>query len=325
MQRFLRSTRTTTKDSNGPPGWMPRLALVCAAVAAVAAATPARACSVCGCGDPLLTSSDPAAITGLLRLQVDAEYLRVDAGNETQSGYTDELTQWSYRFNAVYRPSDTLSVIATVPVVNKDMSMTGMGTSMSMSDVTSLGDVELAARYAVWRSVDLGIGRVQELALSAGTSTPTGPNGLRAAGERIDEHGQPGAGSWGPFAGLHYRFEQGSWLAFASLSGRMHTENGYGYTYGSALLWSVHGQYFPVKRLALDLGIDGRLAAADEHSGGTVVNTGGTVLSAAPGVYFNAVGGAWLFVRGQIPFYKRFLGEQGQLPSVVTGIQYQVL
>jgi hypothetical protein len=54
------------------------------------------------------------------------------------------------------------------------------------------------------------------------------------------------------------------------------------------------------------------------------VNTGGTVLAAAPGVYFNALGGAWLFVRGQIPFYESFRGEQDQLPSVVTGVQYQL-
>ena len=45
----------------------PRGALLWA-LAAVALAVPAaaRACSVCGCGDPLLTSSDPAAIVGVV-------------------------------------------------------------------------------------------------------------------------------------------------------------------------------------------------------------------------------------------------------------------
>ena len=302
-----------------------RLAVLASVAAgALTIARPTRACSVCGCGDPLLTSSDPAAITGRLRLQLDMEYLRIDAGNEADPSFTDELTQWSYRLNAVYRPTDALSLTATLPVVNKAMRMVGGGTSTSTSDATGLGDVELAARYALWRGVALGIGRVQEVALSAGTSMPTGPNDLRSGGERIDEHGQPGTGSWGPFAGVHYRFEQGSWLGFASLSGRVRSENGFGYTYGSALLWSAHGQYFPTRRLALDLGLDGRYAAADKDSGETVVNTGGTVLSAAPGVYLNARGGAWLFVRGQIPFYKNFRGEQDQLPSVTTGVQYQL-
>jgi hypothetical protein len=77
--------------------------------------------------------------------------------------------------------------------------------------------------------------------------------------------------------------------------------------------------------------VDGRYAAKDRATGtdgvvdDAVVNTGGTVLSAAPGVYFNAIGTAWIFVRAQIPFYKSLHGEQDVLPSVVTGIQLQVL
>jgi hypothetical protein len=299
------------------------LALV-AAVASLLVPARAEACSVCGCGDPLLTSSDPAAITGQLRLQLDTEYLRVDAGNEADPTMTDQLTQWSYRFNAVYRPFEALSLTATLPVVSKAIRTVGGGTSTPTSDVTGLGDVEVAARYALWRGVDLGVGRVQELAVTAGTSMPTGPNDLRADGERIDEHGQPGTGSWGPFAGVAYRFEEGRWVGFGSVSGRVHSTNGFQYTYGPAALWSVHGQFFPVRRIALDLGVDGRHAAADQAAGQPVENTGGTVIAAAPGVYFNATGAAWLFVRGQVPFYKRFRGEQDQLPSVITGLQYQI-
>src|SRR5512139_3298851 len=89
------------------------------AAALLAAPPPARACSVCGCGDPLLTSSDPAATNGRLRFQFDTEYLRVDAGSETEAGVTDQLAQWSYRLNAVYRPLEALSLTATLPVVSK--------------------------------------------------------------------------------------------------------------------------------------------------------------------------------------------------------------
>jgi hypothetical protein len=301
-----------------------RTGALAAILAALASPAPAHACSVCGCGDPLLTSTDPAAITGQLRLQLDTEYLRMDSGNEANPALTDQLTQWSYRFNVVYRPTDALSLTATLPVVSKSMRTVGGGTSTLTSDVTALGDVEVGARYAVWRSIRLGVGRVQELALTAGTSAPTGPNDLRSGGVRIDEHGQPGRGSWSPFAGIHYRLEQGRWLGFASVAGRVSTENGFGYRYGPAILWSLHGQYFPTRRVVLDLGIDGRAAAADRSSGETVVNTGGTVLAAAPGVYVNAAGRAWLFVRGQIPFYKDFLGRQDQFPSIVTGLQYEV-
>jgi hypothetical protein len=310
------------------------LLLGAAALAALLVSAPARACSICGCGDPLLAASDPAAITGQLRLQLDTEYLRVDAGTDGQPGFTDKLTQWSYRFNVVYRPIESLSLTTTVPLVTKSIHTVGGGADVTGSDLTGLGDVEVGARYTLWRSINLGSRRVHELAVTAGTSLPTGGHDAKnAGGDLIDPHGQLGTGGWGPFVGLAYLFEQDSWLAFASVSGRLRTEATYfdttKYKFGDALLWSVHGQYRPVRSVALDLGIDGRYArkdratAADGTVDDAVVNTGGTVLSAAPGVYFNAFGGAWLFVRGQIPFYKSLYGEQNALPSVTTGVQFQ--
>jgi hypothetical protein len=302
-----------------------RISRAALAAAALAAATPALPCSVCGCGDPLLSASDPAATTGRMRVQLDVEYLRMDAANEEDPAVTDRLDQWSYRLNGVYRPTEDLALSVTVPLVTKTMSMRDAAGSMPTSDATGLGDVEVAVRWAPWRSVSLGTGRVQELALSAGTSTPTGANDVHAEGVRIDEHGQPGTGAWGPFAGVHYRYEQGRWLGFASLSGRVRTVNGFDYRYGSAALWSVHGQYVPTRRVVLDLGVDGRFAAADVSASEKVPNTGGTVLSLAPGVYVNAVGGAWLFVRGQIPVYEDLFGRQDVFPSVSAGVQLQTM
>ncbi len=303
-------------------------------VMSVVTAPPASACSVCGCGDPLLAANDPAAITGRFRLQVDSEYLRVDAGTDGRPGFTDQLTQWSYRFNAVYRPIDELSLTATVPLVSKSIHMVGGGADVTSSSLTGVGDVDLGARYAIWTSVDLGARRVQQVALSAGTAIPTGAHDATTAdGTLVDPHGQLGTGGWGPFAGVHYRFEQGDWLGFASLSYRLRTEASYvdssKYKFGDALLWSAHGQYRPMGAVALDLGLDGRYAKADRATDpdGTVTdgvgNTGGTVLSVAPGVYFNAGGSVWLFMRGQVPVYKHLLGEQDVKPSVAAGVQFQ--
>jgi hypothetical protein len=306
----------------------------------LASMSSAKACSICGCGDPLLAASDPAAITGLLRLQLDTEYLRIDAGTDGMPGYTDQLTQWSYRLNAVVRPSSRLSLIATVPVLDKTIHTVGGGTDETASHLTGLGDAELGARYALWRSINFGWGRVQEIALAGGLMMPTGSSGAKTTDSTgtaipVDPHGQLGTGGWGPFLGLHYRFEQGQWLGFADVSYRMRTTGSYfdgsKYKFGDAALWSAHGQYRPIAALAVDLGIDGRYARIDEatapgNSGaGTVDNTGGLVLSAAPGVYFNAMGAFWIFARGQIPFYKDLFGEQDVHPSVAFGLQYQVL
>ena len=300
----------------------------------------ADACSLCGCGDPLLAASDPAAITGKLRVQLDSEYLRVLAGTDNQPGYTDTLTQWSYRFNAVYRPISRLSLMATVPLLDKSIRTAGPGLNQLDSSLFGLGDVELAARYAPFRAVDFADRRVQEIGVSVGSAFPTGSNGasrtdLPGSVSPVDPHGQLGTGGWGPFAGLHYRFEQADWLAFADLSYRVRTTGSYfdgsKYKFGDALLWGLHAQVRVRATLAFDVGVDGRYAHADRAvaADGTarepVENTGGTILSAAPGVFFNATGGLWVFARGQVPFYKNLFGEQDVKPSVAMGLQYQVL
>ncbi len=315
------------------PALRPALGLVAALV--LAGSPPAQACSICGCGDPLLAASDPAAITGGLRLQLDTEYLRVDAGTDGRPGFTDQLSQWSLRLNAVYRPVEPLSLFATLPLQKRTIRTVGGGTRTTASSLTGIGDVEVGARYALWSTVNFGARRVQELALSAGSSLPTGRDDARdAEGALVDPHGQLGTGGFGPFAGIHYRFEQADWIAFADLSYRIRTEAAYPdhskYRFGNAVLWSLHTQYRPVPRLALDLGLDGRHARADRavDADGTVLsnveNTGGTVISVSPAVYGQVTGRLWLFVRAQVPVLQHLAGRQDVKPTYTTGMQFQV-
>jgi hypothetical protein len=295
-----------------------RLAAVAAGLVGLAPA--AYACSVCGCGDPLLDASDPAATTGRLRLALDTEYLDVDAGNEEDPSLVDHLKQYTLKLQAVYAPVDRLSLVATLPFTRKDLSTAGL----TSSDLSGLGDVEFAARYTLLDIPNLAAQRRQTFAVSAGTSLPTGSNSATDANGRIDEHGQLGTGAWGPFAGLHYRVEQGPWIGSASVSARLHSMNSFHYKYATAAMWSVHGQYRPIARVALDLGVDGRWAGQDRDELGLVDHTGGTVLAIAPGAYFHVGGGLWLSARAQLPFYTDLVGNQSIGPTVVAGMQYQV-
>jgi hypothetical protein len=300
---------------------------VLAAVVVAAVAPRAEACSVCGCGDPLLAASDPAAVNGGMRLQLDAEYLTVSAANHDAPALLDTLRQYTVRLNAVYSPLPGLSFIGVLPYTRKDLATSGI----TASEVSGLGDVEVGARLTLLDRPDFGARRRNSLAVSAGTSLPTGSNDARLAGNRVDEHGQIGTGAWGPYAGLHYWFEQDRVTLFASLTGRLRTTSALGYQYGNALLWSVHGHYFLARSLVLAAGVDGRHAAADvQHPAanpshghaGTIDDTGGTVLAASPGVYWNASGPFWLVMRGQIPFWSDLRGVQSVGPTVVAGVQY---
>ena len=300
--------------------------LAALALAALAAPRGARACSVCTCGDPLVAAAEGQGEDDTVRLALDGEYLFQKAGIEGEPGSTDVLDQYTLRLTGVYSPTEALNVVASAPFVRKKMTTEHpVGPTTATSDRTGLGDVELGARWFVLDRVDFGARRRIGLALSAGTSLPTGENDAWASGARIDEHGQLGTGGWGPYAGASLRIRQDpSWSALVSVSGRVRTENGAGYRYGSALLFTAQAQWSPVERVALGLALEGRDAGRDRDGGAWVGNTGGLVLAATPSVYLDLFRGVWLSARAQLPFFSRLSGEQEIGPTFVAGVSYRV-
>jgi hypothetical protein len=47
-------------------------------------------------------------------------------------------------------------------------------------------------------------------------------------------------------------------------------------------------------------------------------------VSLSPGIYYNAAGGLWLFLRGQLPVATHLYGEQKVGATAATGVQYLV-
>jgi hypothetical protein len=303
----------------------------CAAAAALLLAllgpAPAAACSVCACGDPLVSAAEGPGRGGDLRLALEAEYLTQHAGSEGDPASTDLLDQYTLRLTAVYSPVDPLNLVLSIPLVRKKLwTEPSAGPAVPTSDLTGLGDVEVGARLFVLDAVDFAAQRRQGVAVSAGTSIPTGPDDARdASGQLVDQHGQLGTGAWGPYAGVSYRFRQDPWSALLSISGRLRTENAHGYRYGNALLWTAQAQWSPLAWLALGLGVDGRDAAQDQEHGAPVENTGGLVLAATPSAYVELFQGLWLTVRAQLPFLTHLVGDQWVGPTVSAGLAYQVL
>jgi hypothetical protein len=299
-----------------------RAALAVAAVAALALA-PSRgeACSVCACGDPLLDASDPAALAGPLSLSLDAETLDVSSASDALPGEQDRLRQSTLRLQGVWRAMARTTLVATVPLTRKVIRTAGV----VRSDVTGLGDVEIAARQTLLQRTSFRLRMVQELAVSAGSSLPTGPSDLTVDGQPIDPHGQTGTGAFGPFAGLHYRVARDDLALSASVGGRLRNENGEGYRYGEALTWTLHGQWRPRAWVAVDLGLDARHAAQDRELGVAVPHTGGTVIAFAPAAHLKVAGGLWLSARAQLPAVTNLQGTQSVGPVVVAGFSYEVL
>lgn len=300
---------------------MLRLLVPAALFGGLLAPAAALACSVCGCGDPLVAAGDAMPVSGNFRVALEAEGLTATAASDEDPIATESVTQYTLKPVAVYSLLGRLNLVLQVPVVRKDWALSG-GAEPESHDGIGLGDLDLGARYFVWQHTDMAAGRRQNAAVTAGTSLPTGSNNAQENGARIDDHAQLGTGSFGPYAGLLYSFHQDPWNASVNVSGRLHTANGYGYRYAPALMWTARGTFRPWERLAFSVALDGRLAGRDDLGGEEQVNTGGLVLAATPGVSVGIAGDLWLHAQAQVPVYTALSGTQSVGPVFAVSLQY---
>jgi hypothetical protein len=291
------------------------------AAAALVAAAPhaAFACSVCGCGDPLVDVSDSVPYAVPLRVAVDFELLTATAASDEDPAAEESVTQVTVRPVVVYSPIESVNLVLQLPIVSKAWTLTGDGED----GVThaGLGDIDVGARWFFFEKTDFDTQSRQALGLTGGITLPTGANGATEAGVRLDDHAQLGTGAFGPYLGLSYAYHRDPWNLFTTVMGRVRTRNSYGYHYGDALQWGVRGDYRILDGLAVELGVDGRYAAFDTLDDEDQTNTGGLVLAAAPGLAVNVVDDLWLRARVQIPFVTSLHGNQTVGPTYFASVQ----
>ncbi|HSN15793.1 MAG TPA: hypothetical protein VLT61_14265, partial [Anaeromyxobacteraceae bacterium] len=244
-------------------------------------AHPARS-NCCVFEDPLVAVSDVAARNGALRLSLDAESSASSAGMDAMPGLRHEVEQTTLRLVAVYSPVELLNVVLVAPMARREWRAVEGGMPSDSGAQTGLGDVDLGVRYAFWRrvrfiprSVDDVAVRAEVLALSAGTSLPTGDDDAARQGRRLDQMLQVGSGAWGPYLGLTYRWRQEAWDLVLSGSGRLRTRSVSGYRYGSAAYLGGEVQYLAIERVTLGLGLDARAAGRDLDGGDEIRSSGG--------------------------------------------------
>jgi hypothetical protein len=285
---------------------------------------PANACSVCDSGDPLAPAGTAKLDAGQSQIALSYEYLTARARSHDDPLFVEELTQMTLRPVFVFSPWEPLSAVVQVPIVYKNFSETTAGYSPNRTRPTGLGDVDLGVRVFLLSHKDFDRNSWHRFGVSLGSTLPTGRNDAQANGFRIDDHAQLGTGAFTPYAGLIYSFSQDPWNFFCTVHAKRPLENGYGYRYGSALLWSFAVEYRAIDRLSLGLGFDGRYALRDIHDRITVSNTGGLVAAAAPMVKFNVYDTLWLTARAQLPFATHLFGEQSVGPTLMVGVQYTI-
>jgi hypothetical protein len=306
-------------------------ALAAAAAALLLTASAARA-SCCIFEDPLLSIGDVAARGGHLRVALETEVLSSGAAMDGHDGMAmrEAIRQATLRTIAVYSPLERLNLVAAVPFSRRDWRVSGGEMPGGGATLDGLGDVDVGARIALWRRVAfvpdrerIAVTRVQAVAVSVGTSLPTGENGARSGGVRLDEHAQLGTGAWGPYAGLVYRRQREPWAFAVSASARVRTENAHGYRFGSAVLASAGLEHELLPRMTGGLGADVRFGAPDARRGHRLANTGGLLVSATPSVAVGLGGRVRAQVRAQLPVLQRLRGDQRAGAGFVAGMSWE--
>ncbi len=282
---------------------------------------PVRACSVCGCDDPLVAVGDSSPNAGAVRLALSLSVVTASARSDDDPTVTETLTRTALIPTFVYSPLSRLNLVLSVPFLRNRYRAASSDQQIAAT-LWGVGDAELSARYFLWNDLDLAARRRQRLAVSVGSSLPTGRNDTTQAGERLDEHAQLGRGELGPYVAVLYAFHQDPWNFSVDTTARTFTTNHYDYRYGSAVLWNAAMQFRIVERVVLDAGINGRYAERDRQSGEPQENTGGFVLQAVPGASLQLADELWLKARVELPFVKQLFGVQTLGPTYLALVQW---
>ena len=250
--------------------------MIAAALALFLGAAPrARACPMCGCGDPTITAMGiEKPYQNRVRLGLDERF-----GGHTSGDPSYAETTWSLRSTLIasWSPIPRLTVEGLLPLVAEWIDVP----SQPMRRAVGLGDAEVLVRGVVWR--DRAFSPSHLLSVVGGIKTPTGPRAYDADGYPVPDDDQPGSGSWDPEAGASYAYYTERFTAFSSALYRLTTPGRNGYQHGQTVAATAGLQFQGASWIAAALSADFRWAAADTFRGGSdVPNTGGAMLALTP-------------------------------------------
>jgi len=190
--------------------------------------------------------------------------------------------------------------------------------------INGLGDLELSGRVLVAR--DKSFAAHHLLWATAGLKLPTAPRLKDDLGFPYADDDQPGSGSWDPFFGATYAWYSGAlWSAYASASYRYTTAGWHGYRRGMQVGWNAAVQAQPWNWGALQLFADGNWMAADRlGTGGTMPNTGGTVMRFGPALIYSPRVDLMVRLSASVPLVQAQYGVQRDGPQATLSLIWDI-
>ncbi len=327
----------------------PKLAVAAGFVLLLAAAPPARGCSICRCGDPTFNALGTDVYKeGAFRVSLDWERFDKEQGILAEEGAaakalprfssprfsSDEdlgreavienrfTTGFSYTFG------ERVVAVARIPWSSRHTSTVGAAapTDGGPNESRDLSDPDIYALVRLWSSdFTGGLGRRAWLSALGGVKTAWGKNDLTSGGVRLDEHLQPGTGSTDWFGGLSglYLLDHSSSL-FASFQLRRTGTNDFDYRYGNSTLanFGYERKFGPIWDAVVELNFRdaGRDAVDAERT--LDPNTGGRLLYLTPRVVVDFGKGVVGRLAIQVPIYKDLNGDQRENVVANVGLTY---
>src|SRR5215472_10657554 len=292
-------------------------ALVVAAL--VLAPSPAAACSMCRCSDPVFSALGEGLYSyGGFQIALDWNRL-----NQTEGAGPDFEAQIRNTLTATiaYGWQDRLTVVAQIPYTFNHLT-----TSDGVETADAVGDPSFFVSARLWSSpFTQGLGRRAWISALFAVKTPWGNNDETEDGVRLDEHVQPGTGATnltGGLNGLYLIAAESSIYASVAYTGT--GRNKFGYKYGNNVQANVVYDRKVTESLDGLLEVNFLDAKHDQVDAAGVIdpNTGGQSLYLTPRIGVHLVHGLVLRAAAQFPVWKDLNGIQDIKPAYTAGLTY---
>lgn len=274
----------------------------------------ARACAVCSCGDPTLTTMGAEQpFDGRLRAATEARY-RVDAIGTPDVDQlllrevkTDLALSWS--------PDRRVTVALSAPLLWREVTTV----NLSRTQVWGLGDVEARARWLVYRDRDFAPRTL--VAVSGGLQAPTAPL-AEVDGVALPAAAQPGTGAFAPLVGVSAARFDDPRSVYASATVWWPLPSDRALQPGPSLRLTGAGQVQPRNDLGVRVGLDGRLDAVALEGGVVEEDSGGFVAFLTGDLLYSPAEDVVVRLGGAVPVVNALRGDHVESPMATLGVIY---
>lgn len=296
---------------------MIRRSLPLLALMSVLAAKPpvARACAVCGCGDPTITAlGTEKPYRNRFRASIELRHRSDSVGQPT----VDELQLSEQRLDLqlAYAPHERIFLLLAVPGLRREVGYV----NLERQQTIGLGDIELRVKGFVWQ--DRSWSPKHLLAVIAGVKFPTAIVQLGRDGVPLPLELQAGTGSFDPLVGISYAWFFWPAMLYMSANGTYPTPGRFGFRASPSLRLTATIQYNVLSWLSPRLGFDARLDAQGVENGGPARDSGGFVGLMSVELLFTPVHDLLLFAAARVPIAQALAGYHREGTYASFGVAY---